>query len=158
MHPSEDFRADRALPAGSADLVGDLGLASLFSAMAGGDKFVLAVAKAAVLSPLAQPEEVLYRQGALADCTAHPGYAQELYSLATDALEAHQKVTFWSLNITSESLRYYSVQSLELFLGLPRPLAPSGRNPRPGDGFPRLRQAVLDAAERTGRRVREGPQ
>ena len=117
MHPSEDFRADRALPAGSADLVGDLGLASLFSAMAGGDKFVLAVAKAAVLSPLAQPEEVLYRQGALADCTAHPGYAQELYSLATDALEAHQKVTFWSLNITSESLRYYSVQSLELFLG-----------------------------------------
>ena len=29
----------------------------------------------------------------------------------------HRKVTFWSLNITPESLRYYSVQSLELLLG-----------------------------------------
>ncbi len=117
MHPSEDFKADRALPPQSEDLVSDLGLARLFSAMAGGDKFVLAVAKAALLSPLARPDEVLYRQGALADCTTHPGFAKELYSLATDALEAHQKVTFWSLNITSESLRYYSVQSLELFFG-----------------------------------------
>ncbi len=117
MHPSQDFKADRALPAGSEDLVEDLGLGTLFSAMAGGDKFVLGVAKAAVLSPLARPEEVLYRQAALADCTAHPGFAKDLYSLATDALESHRKVTFWSLNITPESLRYYSVQSLELLLG-----------------------------------------
>ncbi len=117
MHPSEDFKADRPLLPESVDLVEDLGLGTMFNAMAGDDKFVLAVARAAVLSPLARPEEVLYRQAALADCTAHPGFAKDLYALATDALEAHQKVTFWSLNITPESLRYYSVQSLELLFG-----------------------------------------
>ena len=59
----------------------------------------------------------MYRQRALADCAAHPQFAKDLYSLATDALEGHKKVTFWSLNVTPESLRYYSVQSLELLLG-----------------------------------------
>jgi hypothetical protein len=141
MHPSEDFKVDRALPPESDDLVEDLGLGTLFSAMAGADKFVLAVAKAAVLSPLRLPEEVLYRQRALADCAAHPGFAKELYSLATDALEAHEKVTFWSLNITPESLRYYSVQSLELLLGFLvrlRRLAESHRPDMASPAFARL--------------------
>ncbi len=117
MHPGQDFEVDRQLPPEAEDLVEDLGLGTLFAAMAGGDKFVLAVARAAVLSPLPGPEEILYRQRALADCAAHPQFAKDLYSLATDAREGHKKVTFWSLNITPESLRYYSVQSLELLLG-----------------------------------------
>jgi hypothetical protein len=117
MHPSEAFRSDRELPPESEDLVEDLGLSVLFSAMAGGDKFLLAVAKTAVLSPLGHPDEIIYRQQALADCTAHPELANELYALATEALEGHKKLTFWGLNSSPESLRYHSVQVLEMFLG-----------------------------------------
>jgi hypothetical protein len=117
MHPGEDFEADAEPAPESEALVEDLGLARMFRAMAGGDKFLLGVARAALLSPLSRPDDVLYRQQVLADCTAHPGFPKELYALATEAIESHRKITFWSLNITPESLRYYSVQSLELLLG-----------------------------------------
>lgn len=41
MHPGQDFEVDRQLPPEAEDLVEDLGLGTLFAAMAGGDKFVL---------------------------------------------------------------------------------------------------------------------
>jgi hypothetical protein len=116
MHPKEDFKVDLELPPESKELVEDLGLGTLFAAMAGDDRLVLAVSTAAVLSPLAQPEEIVWRQQALADCIANPGFVKELYTLATDALESHKKSTFWGINRSPESLRYSSVQVLEMFL------------------------------------------
>ena len=56
MHPSEDFELDRELPPESDGLVEDLDLSTLFEAMARGDKFLLAVGKAAVLSPAGRAE------------------------------------------------------------------------------------------------------
>jgi hypothetical protein len=117
MHPSEDFDVERQLPPESVDLVEDLGLGRLFDAMAGADRFVLAVAKAAVLSPLYQPEEITWRQRALADCIAKPELVKELYTLATETLENHRRLSFFGINNSPESLRYSSVQSLEMLLG-----------------------------------------
>ena len=74
MHPSEDFEPDRELPPESDGLVEDLGLSPLFEVMASGDRFLLGVGKAAVLSPLTEPSEIVYRQEALADCLAHPEF------------------------------------------------------------------------------------
>ena len=48
MHPTEEFDLERDLPPESEDLVEDLGLGTLFGAMARGDKFILTVARAAV--------------------------------------------------------------------------------------------------------------
>jgi hypothetical protein len=146
MNPSEEFDLERDLPPESEDLVEDLGLGTLFGAMAQGDKFILTVARAAVLSCLSEPEEILYRQEVLADLTAHPQLAMEIYSLATEALEAHRKVTFWTLNITPESLRYYSVQSLELLLGYLvrlRRLAEENRSAMVSPGLARLGSLLL---------------
>jgi hypothetical protein len=117
MHPDEDFQVDRELPPQSDDLVEDLGLSTLFAAMAGGDNIVLAAAKTAVLSPLAGLDAIIWRQQAFADCSAHPQLPKKLYSLATDAIEGHKKSTFWGVNRSPESLRYVSVQTLEMFLG-----------------------------------------
>jgi MutS domain V len=117
MHPSQDFNAERELSPESDDLVEDLGLGPLFDAMAGNDKLLSSVAKAALLSPLAEPDEILWRQQALADCLAQPGFIRALFDLATDALDSHRKLTFWGLNVGPESLRYSSVQALEMLLG-----------------------------------------
>jgi hypothetical protein len=117
MHADKDFEADRPLAAESAAVVEDLGLDQVLAAMADGDTFVLEVAKAAVLSPLAEADEIVYRQQVLADFLAHPDFARRLYSLAHEAVQSHKKMTFRSSNPPPESLRYYSVQSLELFVG-----------------------------------------
>ncbi|MGH9105957.1 MAG: MutS-related protein [Acidimicrobiales bacterium] len=117
MHPDEDFSPGRELPPESDDLVEDLGLGTLFQAMAKGDKLIFAVSKAALLSPLGRPEPVVYRQAVLADFTAHPELAEGLYSLATEALQSHQRLTFWGLNRSPESVRYTSVQALEMLTG-----------------------------------------
>ena len=117
MGPDDDFEADRPLGPGSGALVEDLGLDPMLAAMAGDDKFLLSVAKAAVLSPLARADEIVYRQQVLADCIARPELARELYALAQAALASHKKMTLRSSSPPPESVRYYSVQSLELFLG-----------------------------------------
>ena len=146
MHPKDDFKVDRELPPQSDDLVEDLGLSRLFATMAGGDKLVHAVAKAAVLSPLADPDEIIWRQRAFADCSAHPELAQDLFSLATEAIEAHKKLTFWGVNRSPESLLYVSVQALEMFLGYlasVRRLAEAHDHEMVSPAFSRLRAMLL---------------
>ena len=117
MHPALPFDPKRSLPEGSEDLVEDLGLDRLFSAMAGADKLAFAVAKAAVLSPLPSAEEIIWRQQVLADCVGDPALPSQLYALASEALAAHNRLTFWGLSRSPESLRYYSLQALEILLG-----------------------------------------
>ncbi len=146
MHPSEDFEPDRELPPESDGLVEDLGLSPLFEAMASGDRFLLGVGKAAVLSPLTEPSEIVYRQEALADCLAHPEFVNELYSLATEAVESHKKVMSWGITPSPESLHYISHHALELLLGylvrLRRLTAEQGSE-MSSAAFVRLRSLVL---------------
>jgi MutS domain V len=146
MHASEDFEPDRQLPSESDSLVEDLGLSTLFDTMAGGDKFLLNVAKTAVLSPLTEPSQIIYRQEALADCLAHPEFVNELYSLATQAVESHKKVMSWGLTPSPESLHYISQHALELLLDhlmrLRRVTAEQGAE-MVSPAFVRLRSLVL---------------
>jgi hypothetical protein len=85
--------------------------------MAGNDKLAYAVAKAAVLSPLPSTEDITWRQEVLAYCVAQPQLPAQLYALAGEALESHKRLIFWGLSHSPESLRYYSVQALEVLLG-----------------------------------------
>ena len=142
MHPTEDFKLDRELLPESEDLVEDLGLGRLFEAMAGRDKLLLQVAKTAMLSPLPRSDEIVWRQQVLADCTAHPEFASQLFDLATEALDNHRKLTFWGLNRSPESIRYSSIQALEAlvkFLARLRRLAEGPGQEMTSPAFVRLR-------------------
>ena len=90
MHEDSDFVV--ALPANADELIADLELEVLFSAMAGGDAFLFEVAKCALLSTLADADAIAYRQTMLTDCIANPALIRELYTLAVEALDAQRKV------------------------------------------------------------------
>ena len=69
MYPQRDFDVKQTLPPNAEALVQDLELNTLFAAMAHGDKFLLEVARVAVLSGAeADARTILYRQGVLQDC------------------------------------------------------------------------------------------
>lgn len=75
-----------------AVLTQDLELSTLWNAMAAGDEFLFEMAKRAVLSPLSEPDAIIYRQHVLADCLEHPEIARQIYQLAVEALENERKV------------------------------------------------------------------
>ena len=81
-----------ALPEPPADLVADLELGRLFTAMAGDDPFLLDVARRVVPVGLHSAEQVRYRQAVLLDCLSAPGVIRDLYAVASRALEAERRV------------------------------------------------------------------
>ncbi|MGH8149026.1 MAG: MutS-related protein [Steroidobacteraceae bacterium] len=119
MFRERDFDPRAPHPAGSEAVVQDLGLETLFAAMASGDEFLLGVARAAMLTSLTSPAEIEYRQHILADCCAHPGIARELYDVAGEAVERERRI--WRLfNRYPEALLHRSLEALTLFLEMLR--------------------------------------
>jgi hypothetical protein len=92
MYPDRDFQLPGAMPDQAADLVQDLGLGSLFQAMAAGDAFLADAAKAALLNPMGTVEEVVYRQDVLKDFLAEPALLRELYGLTVAAVNGERKL------------------------------------------------------------------
>ena len=77
-------------------LTRDLGLETLWNAMAAGDEFLFEMAKRGVLSSLPDPEAIEYRQRVLADCLEHPEIVRQIYELALEALGNERQVgSFW---------------------------------------------------------------
>lgn len=73
-------------------LAQDLELTTLWDAMADGDQFLFETARRAVLSSLADPDAIRYRQDVLADCFEHADVVRDVYGLAVEALEAEREV------------------------------------------------------------------
>lgn len=90
------------LPWSAPALEQDLELETLFTGMAGNDKFLFEVARNAVLSAVEQDREtVLYRQDILRDCLANPDPVRQIYDLTISTAEAaHKKI---GLSSTSAS-------------------------------------------------------
>lgn len=115
--------ASSLAPTGNdAVLAQDLELETLWNAMADGDEFLFEMAKRAVLSPLTDPDAIVYRQQVLADCLEHPEITRQLYQLAVEALENERTVgglwsTFGPGQILSRSVRV-----LKLHVGVLRRL------------------------------------
>ncbi|MBX5465425.1 MAG: DNA mismatch repair protein MutS [Clostridia bacterium] len=116
MHPDRDFRLEGELPPHAADLVQDLELERLFAAMAQGDRFLLEVARKALLESLSEPEAVAYRQEVLRDALARPQAVRELYELAVAAGEDERRIFPGFLSRSPDSVLYRSVQLLELLV------------------------------------------
>ncbi|MHB8293324.1 MAG: MutS-related protein [Acidimicrobiales bacterium] len=116
MYPDRDFNAHGALPPNAGDLVADLELHTLFEAMAGGDKFLYEVSKTAVLSSLADPAAIAYRQHVLDDCVAHPEVVREMYDIAVAAVEGERRI--WGfLRQYPSGVLHRSIEALQLFVG-----------------------------------------
>jgi MutS domain V len=86
LFPDADFDFDAPLPPSHADLIQDLELSTVLTAMTDGDKFLLDVSTRVLLACQADAEVIRYRQEVLADCLAAPGVIREMYAIAVGAL------------------------------------------------------------------------
>lgn len=123
MHRDRDFDAAQQPPPLADDLVQDLGLQSLFTAMAGEDAFLLQVAKTAVLCSLHDVEAIRYRQDILRDCLANSAVVRGMYDLAVEAVGEVRKHYYWGLfSHYPGSILHGSVEVLRMFVGTLRRL------------------------------------
>lgn len=98
-------------------LTEDLGLESLFQAMADGDSFLLETARRALLSGLSDPDAIAHRQEIVADALACPDVVRRLYDLSVRAIEHERNPgTIFRPTRDPESLLTWSVKVLELEL------------------------------------------
>src|SRR4030067_3701401 len=119
LHPEQVVDLRQPLPWNAEALVKDLGLDTLFHAMAGSDIFVLDVVRRGVLSNADNDiETIRYRQGVLQDCLNHSAVMRDLYAVAVEAAE-HEKKDFFGTTL----MRYpdwvlrRAIELSEMFLG-----------------------------------------
>ncbi|MCL5884883.1 MAG: DNA mismatch repair protein MutS [Deltaproteobacteria bacterium] len=118
MYKDRDLDQGGGLPPNEATLAQDLELDTLFGAMAVGDKFLLEVAKKAVLTSLDEPEAILYRQHILADCLERSAIIREMYAIAVEAIEREKKVWGGMLGRYPEGMLHRSVEVIKQFVDL----------------------------------------
>jgi hypothetical protein len=86
LYSDQDFDFDATLPPGHEDLIRDLELATLFAAMANGDKFLSQISAKVLLASVRDLRAIGYRQRVLADCLAQPEVIRQMYAVAVAAL------------------------------------------------------------------------
>ena len=122
MHGASDFDTEAEVPPNAEALIADLELDTLLATMASGDRFLLDIARQALLMSLPDPDAIVYRQQVLTDCLAHPDVVRELYELAGEALKAQRSVWGTLLRDSPRTILSTSVAKMELFVGFLRRL------------------------------------
>ncbi|WP_416482585.1 MutS-related protein [Streptomyces sp. CL12] len=118
---------DRDVPLGpeAADLTRDLGLDTLFDAMAQGDGFLRDVARRVVLTSLTDPAAIVYRQRILRDWLRHPDLLRQMFGLVMETIAAERRV--WPTFLRSpDSVLRRAVQMMDIFTGQLRALRKIG--------------------------------
>jgi hypothetical protein len=122
MYPDRDFDTKQPLPWNERVLTQDLGLDTLFQAMANGDEFLFEIAGKAVFFGLqSDVDTILYRQQVVKDSLKNPEVIRELYTLMVDQI-ARARKGWWGLSHSPDSLLYSSVLLIESSLGTLRKL------------------------------------
>lgn len=116
MYRDQDFDLTQALPWNEQALAQDLELNTLFNAMALGDKFLLEVARKAILSSLGDPDTILYRQSILTDCLKNPDIVVSIYNLAVETMESERKNYWGILRDYPDAILNRSVDVLQMFV------------------------------------------
>jgi hypothetical protein len=116
MYPARDFDAEQELPYGAEAVTADLELNTLLTAMAGGDGFLLDVARTALLCSLVDPEAITYRQRVLRDCLAQPAVIREIYDIAVQAILAEKRIWWGIMSKYPEAILHRSVEVMRLFM------------------------------------------
>jgi hypothetical protein len=119
LHRDQDVDLRQPLPWNAESLVKDLGLDTLFHAMARTDEFVLDVVRRVVLSGADNDiETIRYRQGVLQDCLNHSAVLWDLYAVAVEGAE-HEKKHYFGITLMrySDWVLRRSIELSETFLG-----------------------------------------
>jgi DNA mismatch repair ATPase MutS len=104
LYEDQDFDFDAALPVHDDDVIQDLELTTLLQAMAQGDRFLFDVSKRVLLTSLADPEAISYRQRVLADFLAEPDILREMYAIALGVFEDKRSLWGYSSSYPSAIL------------------------------------------------------
>lgn len=106
-----------ASPWNAADLVRDLDIHTLVTAMAGDDDCVFQTAKSVILSGVVgNAETIRYRQEILRDCLEHPDVLRALYRVAAGAAEAEKKHYLSSLLRSPDWILRWAIELIEALL------------------------------------------
>lgn len=97
LAPDVDLDLERELPSQTEAVASDLGLESVFRAMANDDELINHVVRHLLLASLTDQDVILYRQAILQDCLEHPETIRELYQLADDTLLAERRNPYLAL-------------------------------------------------------------
>lgn len=120
---SHDFDPKSGLPWNAEALIQDLGLNTLFTAMARDDELVFEVAKRVILTSLQNDlETIRYRQNILQDCLNNPTVVRELYAVAVEAMEKEKKHYLGSLMRYPNWTLRWAIDVMETLLGMMKKL------------------------------------
>lgn len=97
------------------DLIQDLGLQKVFSAMAEGDDFLADIARRVLLSSLEEPDAIRYRQAVLRDCLENFDLVRSMYDLTVEAIKGERQAFIGLFSRSPGTILYRSVQVMELF-------------------------------------------
>jgi len=119
MYKYRDLDLQRKLPSNEQALTQDLELNTLFNAMALGDKFLLEVARKAVLSGFENDADaIVYRQDILKDCLKNSSVVRDLYDMAEETIE-YEKKNYWSIfSKYPGAILHRSIDVMQMFVGM----------------------------------------
>jgi DNA mismatch repair ATPase MutS len=116
-HQTQDFDPRAGLPWNAEPLTSDLGLETVFDAMAGEDDCVFVVSRLLMLAGVeADLETVRYRQDILRDALKEPAVVRRLYAVAVDANAKRTSSYFGSLSRLPEYVLRDAIETISLLL------------------------------------------
>ena len=118
MYRNRDFDLEQKLPWNEADLVQDLGLETLFDAMASGDPFIFRVCREALLVSTVCEEEILYRQAILKDCLKNAAVVREIFRIPAESEENKHRQWLYVLSHYPRGILSSSVEMMKMFVVL----------------------------------------
>ncbi len=114
---SPNFDRHAGLPWNAEAVTADLGLDTLFTAMAQDDDCVFEVARKVILAGVkGDLETIRYRQAVLQDCLDHPAVVRELYTVAVEALAAQKRRYLGFLARYPDSVLRDAIETMATFL------------------------------------------
>lgn len=122
LFPDSDFDFGAELPPGHEDMIQDLELDTLLTAMASRDKFLHDVCTRVLLTSVTDPEVIRYRQQILADCVSHPEVIRQMYDIAVGALRDKRGIWGFLSSRNPSSILSGAVNQLDVLVARLRQL------------------------------------
>ena len=98
------------------NLLKDLGLNIIIEEMSKGDELTKEIATQALIQPLTDQEEIIYRQEIVKDALENINLFKALNRLADDVIESKRKALFWIMNKKPSSVLFSNVRMLEILI------------------------------------------
>lgn len=117
LYKDHDFNPRQKLPWNDKELIQDLELNTLFTAMAKDDEFLFEVIKKTVLSCFNNDAEtILYRQDILKDGLQNVSIIKDIYAIAVDAIEKRKSSWFSIFTKYPSSILSSSIGMMEIYV------------------------------------------